>query len=148
MDMFYLIINKKTTFYLKRWALGGGLANIYIYIFTYIYIFRSDHSSVDVFPQILSSTSYLSSPTLEPPWDWPIFQRSQVSFAEAFRRKNGPGVWGIFAGKIWGEKKTHTHTHFLLFFRTNLGGKKKHSTNLGTLPKGGGKKNTAFLSPR
>ena len=32
MDMFYLIINlKKTTFYLKRWALGGGgLAYIYI----------------------------------------------------------------------------------------------------------------------
>ena len=31
MDMFYLIINKKQTFYLKRWALGGGgLAYIYI----------------------------------------------------------------------------------------------------------------------
>ena len=28
MDMLYLIINKKTTFYLKRWALGG-LAYIY-----------------------------------------------------------------------------------------------------------------------
>ena len=34
MDMFYLIINKKTTFYLKRWALGGGLAYISIYVFT------------------------------------------------------------------------------------------------------------------
>ena len=34
MDMFYLIINNKTTFYLKRWALGGGgLAYIYIYIY-------------------------------------------------------------------------------------------------------------------
>ena len=30
MDMFYLIMNKKPTFYLKRWALGGGLAYIYI----------------------------------------------------------------------------------------------------------------------
>ena len=30
MDMFYLIINRKTTFYLKRWALGG--ASIYIYM--------------------------------------------------------------------------------------------------------------------
>ena len=32
MDMFYLIINKKPTLYLKRWALGGGLAyepNVY-----------------------------------------------------------------------------------------------------------------------
>ena len=37
--MFYLIINKKTTFYLKRWALGGGLAYIYIY---YEYIHRTD----------------------------------------------------------------------------------------------------------
>ena len=31
MDMFYLIINKNPTFYLKRSALGGG-ASIYIYI--------------------------------------------------------------------------------------------------------------------
>ena len=36
MDMFYLIINKKPTFYLKRWALGGG-ASIYIYVYIYIH---------------------------------------------------------------------------------------------------------------
>ena len=36
MDMLYLIINKEPTFYLKRWALGGG-ASKYIYILYYIY---------------------------------------------------------------------------------------------------------------
>ena len=33
MDMFYLTMNKKPTFYLKRWALAGGLAYIYIYVY-------------------------------------------------------------------------------------------------------------------
>ena len=40
MDMFYLIMNKKPTFYLKRWALGGG-ASIYIYIYMSKYIYAS-----------------------------------------------------------------------------------------------------------